>query len=94
MKNLGKSSRGHSQGVPKNFTALWGALRGHLCDSTGLQTLRTVVLLVVVVVLGVVVSTEAFSFHNRSSSNFATYTLVTTLSTIAACRIFKCHVLI
>ena len=47
-----------------------------------------VVLLVVVVVLGVVISTKAFSFHNRSSSNFA-YSLVTTLSTIAPCRIFK-----
>jgi len=39
-------------------------------------------------VLLVVISTKAFSFHNRSSSNFA-YTLVTTLSTIAPCRIFK-----
>ena len=36
----------------------------------------------------VVISTKAFLFHNRSSSNFA-YRLVTTLSTIAPCRIFK-----
>jgi len=36
MKNFGKSSRGHSQGVPKIFQGIhiWGALRGHLCDST------------------------------------------------------------
>ena len=35
-----------------------------------------------------VVNTKAFSFHNRSSSNFA-YRLVTTLSTMAQRRIFK-----
>jgi len=35
MKNFVKSSRGRSQGVPKIFRAsMWGALRGHLCDST------------------------------------------------------------
>ena len=36
MKNFGKSSRGHSQGVQKIFYGIhiWGALRGHLCDST------------------------------------------------------------
>ena len=35
MTKLGKSSRGHSQGVSKIFWApVWGALRGHLCDST------------------------------------------------------------
>jgi len=32
--------------------------------------------------------TEAFSFHKRSSLNFA-HTLVTIFSTIAPCRIFK-----
>jgi len=32
MKNVGNSSRGRSQGVPKIFKA--PALRGHLCDST------------------------------------------------------------
>ena len=36
----------------------------------------------------VVISTKAFSFHNRSSSNFAC-TLLTTLSTMAVCWIFK-----
>jgi len=40
------------------------------------------------VVLLVVVSTKAFSFYNRSSSNFA-YALVTILCRIASCRIFK-----
>jgi len=30
MKNFRKSGHGRSQGVPKFF----GALRGHLCDST------------------------------------------------------------
>ena len=39
-------------------------------------------------VVVVVVSTKAFSFHNRSSLNFA-YRLKTTFSTIALCRIFK-----
>jgi len=29
-ENVGNSGRGHSQGVPK----MYGALRGHLCDST------------------------------------------------------------
>jgi len=43
---------------------------------------NVVVVVVVVGGGGGVVSTKAFSFHNRSSSNFA-YTLVTTLSTIA-----------
>jgi len=43
---------------------------------------------VVLLVLGVVVSTKAFSFHNRSSSNFA-HRLVITLSTIVPCRILK-----
>ena len=43
---------------------------------------------VVVLVLDVVVSTKAFSFHNRSSSDFA-YTLLTVFSRIAPCRIFK-----
>jgi len=43
---------------------------------------------VLVLVLGVVVSTKAFLFHNRSLSKFANR-LVTTLSTIAPCRIFK-----
>jgi len=42
----------------------------------------------VALVVALVVSTKAFSFHNRSSSNIA-YRLVTTLSTIAPCRIFK-----
>jgi len=41
----------------------------------------------VVVVVLLVVSTKAFSFHNRSSPNFA-HKLVTTLSTIAPCHIF------
>jgi len=40
------------------------------------------------VVLVVVVTTKAFSFHTRSLSNFAN-TLVTMLSTIAPCQIFK-----
>jgi len=39
----------------------------------------TNVVVVVDVVLGVVVSTKAFSFHDRSLSNFA-YTLVTVFS--------------
>jgi len=43
---------------------------------------------VVLVVLVIVASTKASSFHNRSSSDFA-YRLVTTLSTIALCQIFK-----
>jgi len=43
---------------------------------------------VVLLLLGVVVSTKAFSFHNRSSSYFA-HGLVTKLSTTAPCRIFK-----
>ena len=43
---------------------------------------------VVVLVLGVVVSTKAFTFHNRSSSDFA-YTLLTMFSKIAPCLIFK-----
>jgi len=47
-----------------------------------------VVFVLVVLFLGVVVSTKAFSFHNRSSSDFA-HRMVTTLSTIAPCRIFK-----
>jgi len=38
MKNVGNSSDGHSQGVPKISGHLCigriGALRGHLCDST------------------------------------------------------------
>jgi len=35
MKNFGKSSREHNQGVSKISRApIWGALRGHLCDST------------------------------------------------------------
>jgi len=34
-EKMGKSSRGRSQGVPKIVRApIWGALRGHLCDST------------------------------------------------------------
>ena len=35
MENVGKSSLGHRQG-PENFQGahIWGALRGHLCDST------------------------------------------------------------
>ena len=34
--NVGNSGRWRSQGVPKFFRApnMWGALRGHLCDST------------------------------------------------------------
>jgi len=43
---------------------------------------------VVLLLLGVVVSTNAFSFHNRLSSNFACR-LVTALYTIAPSRIFK-----
>ena len=42
----------------------------------------------VVLVVLVVISTKAFSFHNRSSSNFSCR-LVTTSSTIALCPIFK-----
>ena len=41
-----------------------------------------------VVAVLLLLSTNAFSFHNLSSSHFAN-TLVTTLSTIAPCRIFK-----
>jgi len=48
----------------------------------GLQALRTLF------VFGVVVSAKTFSFHNRSSSNFA-YTLLTVFSGIAPCQIFK-----
>jgi len=33
MKNVGNSSRGRSQGVPK-LQGTQGASRGHLCDST------------------------------------------------------------
>jgi len=36
MKNVGNTSRGRSQGVMKIFghhVGLYGALRGHLCDS-------------------------------------------------------------
>ena len=35
-ENIGNSGRGRSQGVPKIFqgTHMYGALRGHLCDST------------------------------------------------------------
>ena len=40
------------------------------------------VVLVVLDGVGVVISTKAFSFHNRSSSNIA-YRFVTTLPTIA-----------
>jgi len=42
----------------------------------------------VVLLVGVVVSTKAFSFHNRSSPNFA-YTLLTMFFRIASRRIFK-----
>ena len=35
MKNVGNSSRGRSQGVPKiQDPHVYGASRGHLCDST------------------------------------------------------------
>jgi len=35
IKNFGKSTRGRSQGLPEIFSALiWGASRGHLCDSS------------------------------------------------------------
>jgi len=36
INNFGKSSRGHSHGLPKIFRALYiyGASRGHLCDSS------------------------------------------------------------
>jgi len=45
---------------------------------------------VVLLLLGVVVSTKAFSFHNRSSLDFACRLVTTsTLSTIASCQIFK-----
>jgi len=37
----------------------------------GFSSSTNVVVVDVVVVLGVVVSTKAFSFHKRSSSNFA-----------------------
>jgi len=60
------------------------------CSFFGSPMATNVVLVVVVLLLflGIVVSTKAFSFHNRSSSDFA-HRLVTTLSTIALCRIFK-----
>jgi len=44
--------------------------------------------LLLVLLLSDLRSAKAFSFHSRSSSNFA-YTHVTTLSTIAPWRIFK-----
>ena len=35
MKNVGNSSRGRSQGVPKTQGPhVYGTSRGHLCDST------------------------------------------------------------
>ena len=41
MKNVGNSSRGRSQGVPKIFRApCTGPLRGHLCDSTAFLLLN------------------------------------------------------
>jgi len=47
-----------------------------------------VVLLLNFIILLLVISAKAFSFHDRSPSNFARR-LVTTLSTVAPCRIFK-----
>jgi len=46
MKNVGKSSDGRSQGVPKisghPCIGRMGALRGHLCDSTAFLFLLTI----------------------------------------------------
>ena len=46
MKNVGNSSDGRSQGVPKisghPCTGRMGALRGHLCDSTAFLLLLLV----------------------------------------------------
>jgi len=41
MKNVGNSSRGRSQGVPKiQGPHVYGALRGHLCDSTAFLSIH------------------------------------------------------
>jgi len=46
MKNVGNSSRGRSQGVPKiQGPDVYGASRGYLCDSTAFLYTVTVVLL-------------------------------------------------
>ena len=47
MKNFGKSSRGHGQGLPNIFSALiiYGASHGHLCDSSAFLLLLLLLLL-------------------------------------------------
>jgi len=59
-----------------------------LDPETGPQALPTLLLFFLGLLLSDFQSAKDFSFHNRSSLNFA-YSLKTIFSTIAPCRIFK-----